>query len=170
MRKPIFLLLLTAFSICLSAQTDIVKKGDKMPFFELESHANGNISSSQLDNKVTLIVIFATWCPPCQQELGALQQAIDKQKIRFGKENPDLAILVVGREHNEEELIAYKEKKGFTFPIYPDPNREFTAKFATQSIPRAYLFDKNGKIVYTSVGYDEKEFQQLVNTIDKLLK
>lgn len=172
-RTTLFVLLGLFLVTSLSAQDkkiDIVKKGDQMPTFTLESSVNGQMTSEMLKGKVVLITIFATWCPPCQKELKALDDAIKQKQIPFTKDNTDLAILVVGREHKEDELEKYLEKKQFSFPIYPDPTREFTSKFATQNIPRTYLIDRTGKIVYASVGYEEKDFKGLIKEINTQLK
>lgn len=113
-----------------------------------------------------MISIFATWCGPCQKELAEVQSTLWPKY----KDNKDFVLLVVGREHTDAQLEKYNEKKGFTFPLYPDPKREVTAKFAKQYIPRAFLVDKEGKIIYNSVGYTEEEFEKLMNTIDEALK
>lgn len=144
---------------------DMVNVGDNMPVFSLQSSINGNIDSKDLEGKVVLINIFATWCPPCQVELKEVQEVLYPKY----KDNPNFKMLTVGREHNENELKEYNQKKGFSFPLYPDPSREFTSKFATRNIPRSYLIDKNGKIVYTSVGYKQEEFDKLMNLIEKLV-
>ena len=78
-------------------------------------------------------------------------------------------MLVIGREHTDEDLKKYNECKKFTFPLYPDPKREVFSLFAEKSIPRAYLFDKNGKLIYASMGYTAEEFQKLMETIEKAL-
>lgn len=174
--KKIFLTLIIGFllSICSFSQDknniDIVKKGDALPQFKLESSVYGNIDSEMTKGKVTLINIFATWCPPCQKELKALNDAVLANRLSADKSNKDFALIVVGREHNEDELKAYQAKKNFSFAIYPDPKRDFTSKFATQNIPRTYLVDRNGKIVYTSVGYSENDFEKLIVQIQELLK
>ena len=43
----------------------------------------------------------------------------------------------------------------FTFPLYPDPKREVTNKFASQYIPRSYLINKEGKVISATVGYQK---------------
>ena len=77
---------------------------------------------------------------------------------------------MIGREHTDADLKKYNERKKFTFPLYPDPKREVFSLFADQSIPRAYLFDKEGKLVYSTSGYSPEEFQQLLKAIEKALK
>ena len=86
------------------------------------------------------------------------------------KDNKDFVLLVIGREHTDEQLRAYNERKKFTFPLYPDPKREVFSLFAEKSIPRAYLFNKEGEAVYTSIGYEKEEFGYLMNAIAEALK
>lgn len=149
-----------------SKEADIIKKGDAMPAFTLHSTVNGTVDSADLKGKVVLINIFATWCGPCQEELAEVQQTLWP---KF-KDNKDFKMLVIGREHTDEQLTAYNKRKGFTFPLYPDPKREVTSKFATSMIPRSYLIDKEGKVMEASVGFSEEMMSQLIENIEKALK
>jgi len=54
--------------------------------------------------------------------------------------------------------------------LYPDPKREVFSLFAEKSIPRTYLFNKEGEAIYTSIGYEKEEFNHLMNTIEEALK
>ena len=164
MKKIFILISIFIFCITLSAQDkdDVVKKGDKMPEFQLTSAVNGNVDSKDLKGKVVLINIFATWCTPCQLELAEIKNQLWPKY----KDNSNFVMLTVGREHSDEELTKYNEKKGFTFPLFPDPARDFTSKFALKSIPRSYLVDKTGKIIYASIGFQKKEFENLMNLIE----
>lgn len=142
-----------------------LKMGDSLPKFELTSTVYGNIDSADLKGKVVLVNLFATWCGPCQKELADVQSTLWPKY----KDNKDFVMLVVGREHTDEQLQKYNERKKFTFPLYPDPKREVFSLFAEKSIPRAYLFDKNGKLIYSSIGYTAEEFSKLMETIEKAL-
>lgn len=110
--------------------------------------------------------LFATWCGPCQLELAEIEKTLWAEY----KDNKDFVLLVIGREHTDEQLKAYNERKKFTFPLYPDPKREVFSLFAEKSIPRAYLFNKEGEAVYTSIGYEKEEFGYLMNAIAEALK
>ena len=156
-----FVMLVVAF--CMQAQE--LKKGDEMPKFELTSSVYGDIKSTDLKGKVVLINLFATWCGPCQKELADVQSTLWPKY----KDNKNFKMLVIGREHTDEDLQKYNERKKFTFPLYPDPKREVISLFAEKSIPRAYLFDKNGKLIYASMGYTAEEFQKLMETIEAAL-
>lgn len=169
MRKILFLVCVALISLSAFAQNDegdIVKVGDKMPAFSVVSDNGKTITSESLKGKVVLINFFATWCPPCQKELAEIQKTLWPKY----KDNTDFELLVIGREHNKEELQKYNEKKGFTFPLYPDKNRSVYASFAKNLIPRTYLVDKKGIVVYATKGYTEEEFQELMQHIAKALK
>ena len=143
-----------------------VSAGDQMPSFNIVHDDGTTVTSASLKGKVILVNFFATWCPPCQKELAEIQQTLWPKY----KDNPDFALLVIGREHSDADLQAYNKKKGFSFPLYPDKNRSIYAAFAKNLIPRCYLIDPKGTIVYTTKGYDEKEFSTLMNQIEALLK
>ena len=149
MKKLGLLLMLLCASFAMHAQE--LKKGDKLP---------------DLKGKVVLVSLFATWCGPCQLELAEVQKMLWPKY----KDNKDFVLLVIGREHTDEQLKAYNERKKFTFPLYPDPKREVFSLFAEKSIPRTYLFNKEGEAIYTSIGYEKEEFNHLMNTIEEALK
>ena len=159
---------LMLFFVGAHAQNSVekVKIGDTMPQFTLNSDVYGQVTPSDLKGKVVLVSLFATWCGPCQKELAEVQSTLYPKY----KDNENFRLLVIGREHTDADLTKYNARKKFTFPLYPDPKREVFSLFADQSIPRAYLFGKDGQLIYTSTGYTPEEFQKLMDTIEEALK
>lgn len=168
MKKSLLLCLFTLLALSCKAQDDgdIVKVGDKMPAFTIVSDNGQQLSSASLKGKVVLVNFFATWCPPCQKELAEVQKTL---WLKY-KDNKNFALLVIGREHTDADLSKYNEKKGFTFPLYPDKNRSIYGAFAKNLIPRSYLVDKSGKVIYTSKGYNDEDFASLMKAIETALK
>ncbi len=155
------------FAVSLGAQQKgkELALGSAMPELSLNSSVYGNISSADLKGKVVLISMFATWCGPCQSELAEIQKVLWPKY----KDDANFRLIVIGREHTDEQLAAYNKKKGFTFPLYPDPKRGTYSKFADSTIPRAYLYNKEGKLVYSSIGYSQEEFAKLLEAIEEAL-
>jgi peroxiredoxin len=81
----------------------------------------------------------------------------------------DFTLLVIGREHSDAELVEYNKTKGFTFPLYPDKDRKIFDSFAVQLIPRTYLINRDGKIIYMMTGFNPEEFKQLERMIDRAI-
>jgi peroxiredoxin len=169
MKKYLFLALFMLVALLVKAQDEngeIVKVGDQMPSFTIVNDNGTKTVSSSLSGKVILINFFATWCPPCQKELAEVQSTLWPKY----KDNKDFTLLVIGREHTDADLQKYNEKKGFTFPLYPDKNRSIYGSFAKNLIPRCYLIDKTGKVIYVTKGFKEEDFAELMKKIEEALK
>ncbi|MBQ2033533.1 MAG: TlpA family protein disulfide reductase [Alistipes sp.] len=147
------------------AKTTLVKVGDKAADFTVEMLDGKKVTLSKLKGKVVLVNFWATWCPPCREELKHVQkEIIDRFK---GK---DFVFLPISRGEKKATVEAFREKAGYKFAMGLDPNQSIFKLFASNYIPRNFLIGKDGKIIYLSVGYDEKEFQELISAIDKALK
>jgi peroxiredoxin len=169
--KKVLLLLLAVF-ITLSnstAQDDpstLTKVGDKVPIFTCKTIAGKTVDISKLQGKILMINFFATWCGPCMLELPVLQKNIwDKYKNRS-----DFELIILGREHNEEEVSKFVKTKGFTMPFAPDLERKIFSLFATQSIPRNVIVGKDGKIIFQSIGFTPEEFKEIEVLLAEKLK
>jgi len=158
--------LLPLFALGQTDSTTLTKVGDKLPEFSFEIEKGKTVKIGDYKGKLVLINFFATWCGPCNMELPLVQKQIWEKY----KDHSKFAFFVFGREEGWEVLDPFKQKKGFTFPMLPDLNREIFKKFATQSIPRNVIADENGNIIYQSIGFSEKEFGEMLSFIDKRMK
>jgi len=146
-------------------KTILLAKNQLVPSFKFETSKGKSVSFNDYKGKIVLINFFATWCAPCRKELPLIQEQIWNRH----KNNPGFAMLTFGREHSWDEVLKFGKDQNFTFPILPDPKRKVYGLFASESIPRSYLVDGNGKIIYTSLGFDETHFKELTELIDSLL-
>jgi peroxiredoxin len=167
--KQLFLVFcLFIFSLSLLAQDEftLVKEGQKAPDFSFSTENGQAKKLSDLKGKVVWINFFATWCGPCRQELPHLQKEVyDKLKS-----NKSFELIILGREHSWEEINKFKTDNKYNMPFYPDTGRKVFSLYAKQNIPRNFIIDKEGKVVVSSTGFTEKEFEEIVEKVEKLLK
>jgi peroxiredoxin len=170
MKKLTFIIIITSFTILITyAQQDtttFTKVGDNAPLFTCKTIDGNTIDISKLQGKIIMINFFATWCGPCNSELPVLQNNI-WEKYR---NNKDFVLIILGREHNEKEVRDFVAKKNFTMPFAPDSGRAIFKMYASQFIPRNVIIDKNGKIIFQSIGYTEEEFKKIETLLAEKLR
>ena len=142
--------------------TTLIKKGDKAPDFTVEMVNGEQITLSKLKGKVVVVNFWATWCPPCRQEL----KVVEKELINRFK-GKDFVFLPISRGEAKKTVEAFRKQNGYTFPMGLDPKQTIYKKYASNYIPRNFVVGKDGKVIYVSVGYEPKEFAEMVEVIEK---
>jgi peroxiredoxin len=146
--------------------TTIIFEGDVAPSFSVTTLEGKEIDIDKLKGKVILINYFATWCGPCMAEMPYIESEIHK-KI----DSDDFVLICIGREHTAEELVKFKEAKGFDLPIAPDPERKIYSQYAKMMIPRNFVIGRDGKVIYQHIGFEMDEFNKMIQLIkDELNK
>jgi peroxiredoxin len=168
MKQSLLVFYFILFSSVLFAQDEftLVKEGQKAPDFTFETAPGKTAKLSDYKGKVVWINFFATWCGPCRAELPHLQKEVFDQY----KNNENFVLLILGREHSWDEVNKFKKEQKLTMPFYPDPERKVFSIYANQNIPRNFIVDKNGNIVVSSVGFNEKEFAEIKKKVELLFQ
>lgn len=145
--------------------TTLIHAGDMAPDFTVEMLDGSKVTLSELRGKVVLVGFWATWCPPCRQELSHMQKDVID---RFA--GKDLVVLPISRGEKRKTVEEYIAKMGYTFPIGLDGDQSIYRKYASNYIPRSFVVGRDGKVVYVAVGYDEQIAKEIDAAISEALK
>ena len=145
--------------------TTIAKAGTVAPDFTVTMFDGSTQTLSALKGKVVLVNFWATWCPPCREELKRVEADI----IERFKDAP-FVFIPISRGEERQTVADFREKMGYTFPMGLDPERKIYDLYASNFIPRNFLINQEGQVVMASVGYEVEEFDALIAMIEELVK
>lgn len=147
------------------ASTTLVKEGMQAPDFTVKMFDGSELTLSKLKGKVVLVNFWATWCPPCREELTRVQSdLIDRFADRA------FVFLPISRGEEQATVADFRTKMNYTFPMGLDAERTIYDQYASNYIPRNFLIDQQGKVVMATVGYEPEEFERLIAKIEEMTK
>ena len=144
-----------------AAAATLAGEGTEAPDFTVEMIDGSKVALSELRGKVVLLNFWATWCPPCREELSHVQQQVID---RFAGE--EFVFLPISRGEERAAVEAFRAKTGYAFPMGLDTDETIYKRYATRFIPRNFLIDRTGRVVKATVGYDDEEFAELLRAAD----
>ncbi len=101
------------------------------------------------EGKPTIINLFASWCPPCKEELPHFQQAYEKYKDQISFIFLDS---LDGERETKDTIKKFIKEFPITSPVYYDQGI-FAYIFQTNSIPTTVFFNADGTVANGYLGY-----------------
>jgi cytochrome c biogenesis protein CcmG, thiol:disulfide interchange protein DsbE len=97
--------------------------------------------------QVVLVNLWATWCPPCKEEMPALQSLYNKYR------DQGFVVIAINDGDPTADVLQFVEDYRLTFPVWLDPTYIATEQaFKTLSLPSSFVIDRNGTIRLQWVG------------------
>jgi peroxiredoxin len=124
------------------------RQGFTAPEFSLSSSTGELISLSSLRGKAVIVNVWASWCPPCQAEMPALQQVYQDYQAR------GLVILGVNATDQDDpaKAVLFSQEKGLSFPILFDLDGSVAHVYQVRALPTTFFIDPAGIIQEVVVG------------------
>ena len=135
------------------------RPGDEAPDFTLVDSSGEVLRLSDYRSRPVLLNFWATWCPPCQEELPLLQE--------MAGETPELTVLLVNAGEGLERAATYLEANGLTLPtavdatdsqrerlegVSPEGTLEVVRRYRVRGMPTTFFIDAEGVIEGVFVG------------------
>jgi peroxiredoxin len=120
--------------------------GSMAPDFALETLDGQTVSLADLRGQVALINFWATWCPPCREEMPAIQNVYDRYR------DHGFTVLAVNLLETNAEVVAFAEELDLTFPILMDRQGQVFERYRVRGLPTTFFVDRAGVVRSVKVG------------------
>jgi len=158
-------LMMVAFCITLYMQLHevIVNAGDKAPGFSVTADNGRTITPKDFGGKLLLVNFWATWCPPCIDEIPGLNE-MARQLAPKG-----LVIVAISQDADENAYKQFLEKSPLAFLTVRDPSKDIQLSYGTKQIPESYLIDRNGRVIEKYISSQLWASPQMIQHVQSLL-
>lgn len=150
--------------LCLLFSIGSACAATKMPSFSLPDAVSGaTVNSTDFNGKALLVTFFATWCPPCMQEIPTL---IELQQ-QFSKDN--FSVIGLSVDQGGAKVVAKLVKnRSINYPVLMADEATAGNFGGVVGIPTSFLVNKEGNVVKKYPGYIphailERDIKKIMN-------
>ncbi len=144
----VFIVFMVGFSMTRNASRDRrpgsarIAEGNMAPDFTLPGLDGKMVRLREKRGKVIFLNIWASWCPPCIEEMPSIQKL---HKVFEGEKFEILAVSI--DEAGAEAVAPFMKNHGLTFPVLIDPKSSIQYAYGTTGVPESFVIDKNGVLL-----------------------
>lgn len=120
--------------------------GMVVPDVTLQDLGGRPVTLSSFRGRAVLVNFWATWCVPCRAEMPEIQSAY------HAHEQEGLVVLGINLQEDAQEVQAFQQELGITFPLLLDQNGDTTRLFRLTGLPTSFFIDRQGVIRDIQVG------------------
>lgn len=142
-----------------SPQQPVAVKGQPAPQFTLVDTKGKTWNLAELRGKVVFVNFWATWCPPCREEMPSMQA------VHASMPDESFVMLSILSNDDPAQATAMAERTGLTFPILIDPESKVGQAYGLTGLPETYIIDKQGVLREKFIGgvqWDSAEALQML--------
>jgi peroxiredoxin len=119
---------------------------------------------ADLRGKVVVLNFWATWCPPCVEEMPSLNRLHAQIAVQGG------LVLGISVDDSPEAYERFLQQHNITFPNYRDPAKRINATYGTFMYPETYIIARDGRIARKIIGPQNWQSSDLLAYLKRLLE
>lgn len=123
-------------------------KSPPAPLLRLRSLHGGEHDLSAMKGRVVVVNFWATWCPPCIEELPTMQKLWNDTRGSA----LDVWAINVGEHADRIQSFMREFQPKLEFPILLDPEGEAFQTWGVRGLPMTYVVNKRGQVIYEAEG------------------
>ena len=114
--------------------------------FTLPMPGNRHFRLSEQRGKVVMINFWATWCPPCREEMPAMERLYRRHK------DDGFMMLAVSLDADPRVVAPYLQEQKLTIPVAFDPEMALADKYGVRALPSSFIIDREGNMAALAIG------------------
>ena len=124
-----------------------LRVGQPAPGFTLPGLDGKMVSLSDYRGHVVLVNVWATWCPPCVDEMPSME------KLYRGLKGENFEILAVSIDALGKKAVApFMKKYNLSFPALMDPDGTIKTLYQTTGVPESFIINQEGILIEKVIG------------------
>ena len=129
-------------------QLDLIKpsKPKLAEDFALPTPDGGSFKLSAQRGKVVLVNFWATWCPPCLEEMPAMERLWRRHK------DAGFVLVAISLDADPKKVPPFVSARKFSFPIALDPKMAVAEKYGVRALPSSFVIDRAGTMTGVALG------------------
>jgi peroxiredoxin len=130
--------------------------------FALPAFNGGTFNLADQRGKTVLINFWATWCPPCLEEMPAMERLWRRHK------DAGFVLVAVSVDADPKKVAPFVTAHQLTFPIALDPSMHVAEKYGVRALPSSFIVDKGGLLTAVALGprhWDDRPSHRLIEAM-----
>jgi peroxiredoxin len=134
------------------------------PDFSLRDSDGAEHRLSDYRGRVVIVNFWATWCPPCREEMPSMQRAWPAFQEK------DIAMLAINVGEDADTVFEFTAYYPVEFPLLLDEDSAVIKAWPVRGLPTTFVVDPQGRIVFRAIGARKWDDPALLETIGALRK
>ena len=168
MRKLAILFALVLFSMPVMTACGMGKVEEKIEGakdFTLKDLSGNDVTLSEKKGKIVVLNFWATWCPPCREEMPSMEKL---HKKYYGK---DFEIIAVAMDPKGKKIVKpYIDENGYTFTILLDDKGAISDMYRAYAVPMTFILARDGRVIEKIMGAADWFSEESQAYIEELIK
>lgn len=146
---------------------DLIKPAKVKPAraFTVPTPDGRSLRLADFRGKVIFLNFWATWCPPCREEMPGMERLYQRFK------DQGFVVLAVSVDAEGADVVtAFVKEHRLTYPVGVDPKMALAGQNGVRALPSSFLVDRRGRLVALAIGPREWDSKAAYALIEALLK
>jgi len=138
-------------ALLLTPEITRIEPGARAPDYTVGSVTSGDsVALRDYRGRVVLLNLWATWCPPCEQEMPSMERLYQE----MGPQGLEVVAISID-QLTPEAVRRWAEERGLSFTVLQDRSGRIQQVYQTTGMPESFVVDREGVIVKKVIGATE---------------